>query len=145
MDNREVAERCVQALNVRDPVGVADLLHPDIIVRYPQSREVIRGRDAYLEMLSNYPDDLPPSELEIAYGGRKEVQVSSTIPFGPPTVTVIGSGETFVVEGLSEYPDGVYHVVMILRIRNGRVIEGTSYFARPFEAPEWREPFVEHE
>jgi hypothetical protein len=38
----------VERLEARDWTGLAGLLHPDVIYRLPQTREVVRGRDAYL-------------------------------------------------------------------------------------------------
>jgi hypothetical protein len=144
MENRSVAERYAQALQTRDLNLTADMAHPDIVVRYPQSGEVIRGRDNYLAMLSNYPSGLPDAEVTDLHGGKAGVHVSSPFPFGMPTITVIGSGDTFIIEGVAEYPDGaLFNIVVILTIADGRVSEEVSYFAAPFDAPEWRQPFLD--
>jgi hypothetical protein len=37
----------------------------------------------------------------------------------------------------------VFHVAVIIKIREGIIAEETTYFAAPFEAPEWRRPYVE--
>jgi hypothetical protein len=55
-----------------------------------------------------------------------------------------GAGETFTATGRVRYPDGsVWHVIQIFRVRDGRIRELTSYFAEPFDAPEWRAPYRE--
>lgn len=142
MDNREVAERCIAAFKRDDIEGAREYIHPDFVATYPQSGEVFRGRDNYLEMLANFPTP-PLVDMEIAHGGYQQVQVTST-PFGPPTISVIGSGDTFVVEGVNRYRnEGVFNVVTILKVENGLVMEETSYFAEPFEAPEWRRQYSE--
>jgi hypothetical protein len=46
----------VERLEARDWTGLAGLLHPDVIYRLPQTREVVRGRDAYLRWNREYPD-----------------------------------------------------------------------------------------
>ena len=43
-----------------------------------------------------------------------------------------------------QYPDGgVFHFVSITKVRDGLIAEETDYFGEPFEAPEWRRPYVE--
>ena len=144
MDNRAIAERYAQSLRDSDVDATADLMHPDIVVTYPQSGEVIRGSESYEAMLANYPMGVPEGTVTVRSGGEESVHVSTAFPFGLPTITSIGSGDTFVIEGMAKYPDGeVFNVVMILRTFEGKVIEETSYFASPFEAPDWRKPYVE--
>ena len=42
------------------------------------------------------------------------------------------------------YPDGqVYDCVDLLELRDGKVFRETVYWAPPFDAPDWRRPFVE--
>lgn len=119
-------------------------MHPDIVVTYPQSGEIIRGHDNYVAMLSNFPGGLPPTEIDVVIGGEQSVQVVSPLPFSIPSVTVTGTGDRFTAEGLVEYPDsGLFHFVSIVKVRDGKIAEETSYFGAPFEAPEWRKPYVE--
>lgn len=144
MDNRKVVERFAEAIATRDLSVIGELMHPEIEVTYPQSGEVIRGRSTYLAMLESFPAGVPTPEMDEPSGERESVHVTATPPFGMPIVTVIGSGDTFVMEGATTYGDGsVWNVVMILKVRDGRVAKETSYFATPFDAPEWRRPYVE--
>lgn len=46
----------VERLEARDWAGVTQVLHPDVTYRLPQTREVVRGRDAYLRWNREYPD-----------------------------------------------------------------------------------------
>ena len=66
----------------------------------------------------------------------------------PPTIQprrVVGSGDVWVVEARSGYGDGrIYHVAMIVELRDGKIWRDTRYYAQPFEAPEWRAQWVEH-
>ncbi len=41
----------------RDWVGFAATLSPDVVYRCPQTREVVRGRDAYVRFNAEYPGD----------------------------------------------------------------------------------------
>lgn len=146
MDNRALAERYAQALRDSDPDETVELAHPNIVVTYPQSGEVIRGRDNYEAMLRNYPSGVPIADdnVTVRSGGEQTVSVSSPLPFGMPTITSIGGGNTFIIEGTAHYSDsGVFNVVMILRMLEGKVIDETSYFAAPFDPPDWRRPYVE--
>ena len=144
-DNRHVLERLQKLAVDRDVEGIAELLHPDIVVKYPQSGEVFRGKDNVVASLSNYPQELPDVEVEETHGGEQSVEVATPIPFAIPTITVTGSGDTFFVEGeAGPYPDGiVYKTASILTFRDGKLSEQTDYFAAPFDPPEWRRPFVE--
>ncbi len=80
IDNRLVVERAVQAIQEGDTATAGALMHPDIVVRYPQSGEVIRGRDNYLAMLSTFPSGVPEADLAEPRGGHETVQVSSPLP-----------------------------------------------------------------
>jgi ketosteroid isomerase-like protein len=142
VDNRGIVERYLSAYAVRDLAAARELQHPDIVARYPQSGETFRGRDNYMSMQESYPG-LPEAKASAVTGESNTIVLPSSLPFGKPTVTVFG-GDQFVVEGVATYPNGeVFNVVMILRLQGGKVIEETTYFAAPFEAPEWRRPYVE--
>ena len=143
MDNRRVAQQYAQAAQDQDLEVMGSLMDAEIVVRYPQSGEVIRGRDAYLKMLANYPTGLAFTEFASVKGTADTVVVPSPQPFLPPTVTVFG-GDRLVIEGGATYPDGsFFHFISIIRLQGGRVVEETDYFAAPFDAPEWRREYVE--
>lgn len=52
MANRHVAERYATALANWDIESLRELVHPDIVVRYPQSGETFEGIDSYLAATS---------------------------------------------------------------------------------------------
>ncbi|SNS35389.1 hypothetical protein SAMN06893096_103348 [Geodermatophilus pulveris] len=57
---------------------------------------------------------------------------------------VVGSGRVWVLEGVNDYGDDVWHVALILEFDDeGRVVRDTRYYARPIEPPEWRAAWVE--
>jgi ketosteroid isomerase-like protein len=86
----------------------------------PQSGERIRGRENMRAMQEKYP--------------------------GPPSIElrrVVGAGDVWAVEMRSDYDGRVYHVVMIVEFRDGKIVRETRYYADPFDAPEWRADWVE--
>ena len=143
MNNRRIAEQYAEASQDKEWERLGGLMHDDFVARYPQSGETFRGRDTYLSMLANFPEGLGEADFSSVKGGSDTIVMPASLPFLPPTVTVFG-GDRFVVEGEANYPDGaVFHIVSILRIQEGRVIEDTSYFAAPFDPPEWRQDYIE--
>ncbi|MBB3082743.1 nuclear transport factor 2 family protein [Geodermatophilus sabuli] len=95
--------------------------HPDYVMEMPQSGERIRGRDAMRAMQEAFPT--------------------------PPSIRlrrVVGAGRVWVVEGVNDYGDDVWHVVLTLELDDdGRIVRDTRYYARPSEAPAWRAEWVE--
>ncbi len=141
MDNHRVAEQYAQASQDKEWKELAGLMHDEFVARYPQSGETFRGRNAYLSMLANFPAGLGEADFSSVKGGSDTIVTPSSQPFLSPTVTVFG-GDRFVIEGVAHYPDGaVFHIVSILRVQQGRVIEDTSYFAAPIDAPDWRKEY----
>lgn len=140
-----VVQRYVDALKSFDLAALTEVVHPDITVHYPQSGETIRGKAQYLNMIRDYPGGVAPrQQLEKTHGAEETVHVASPLPFGLPSVTVAGATDTFTCQTLISYPDGSeWHGVLILRIVEGKVIEDTSYFAQPFDAPAWRAKYCE--
>jgi hypothetical protein len=49
-----------------------------------------------------------------------------------------------VLEVELTYADGDRYLgVSVLELRDGKVVKETDYYARPFQAPEWRAHWVE--
>ena len=145
MTNKQTIERYWHAIVARDLDTVEECYHPDVVIRYPQSREVFKGRDRYMAMLRAYPG-LPESEAEELYGDERTVVVPSAQPFGRPVVTVTGGDELFVGHARLTYDDGtMVHNVSIFQVQGGLIVSETSYFAEPFEPPGWRAEFCEYE
>jgi hypothetical protein len=98
-----------------------ELRSPDYVMEMPQSGERIRGRDNMLAMQSSFPK--------------------------PPTITlrrVVGSGRFWVVEGVNDYGDEVWHVIVVWELDDdGRILRDTRYYAQKFDAPQWRSQWVE--
>jgi hypothetical protein len=119
---REALERLFTALDGRVSAEAEyDLRHETYVMEMPQSGERIRGRDNMRAMQEGFPN--------------------------PPTITirrVVGANTTWVLEGVNDYGDDVWHVVAIFELDpDGRIVRDTRYYAKPFEAPQWRAMWVE--
>jgi len=93
---------------------------PDFVMEIPQSGERIVGRDAMRAMQETYPN---PPDAKVR--------------------RVVGSGDLFVMEGVSDYQGAVFHVTDIVEFSDGKIVRDTRYYAEPFEPPEWRAEWVE--
>ena len=139
--SHDLVQRYVEALSSHDYEAAAALMHPEITARYPQSDEVFHGRENYCSMHKAFPDP-PEMAIDRSTFDDTVVHVANPVPFGMSVITLVGGGDTFVGEGTVRYRSGdVWSFVSIIRVEGGLIKEETSYFAQPFEAPEWREPF----
>jgi SnoaL-like domain len=123
MDNksrRAALERLVEALNQGETRPFDDIYHDDVVIEWPQSGEVIRGKQNIAELRAAYPT--------------------------PPTATlrrIIGAGDLWAAEMIFDYHGDRFYTVLIHEYRDGLVARETCYYAAPFEAPAWRAQWVE--
>jgi hypothetical protein len=144
MGNRDLLNRYYTAFNAGDMDAYERFMDPDIVVRYPQSGEVFRGRENAMAVLRGYPGALPSFEPTDVEGSDHSVSVVSPIPFGLPSIAITGGDDRYVVQGFMRYVDGSFtHMVVIVEIVNDLVVAETTYFADPFEGPDWRRPFAD--
>jgi hypothetical protein len=148
LDGRALAERYAIAHNPPwDWDAMAEIVHPDYVEDWPQSGERIVGFENKRAILENYPGRLPEGSFSMGrvVGGEPVETASSPGPI--PFVTVIrliGGGDTFTIEGTARYPSGdITHIVATVEIRDGKVWRATTYFAPPFDPPDWRSAWVE--
>ena len=141
-DNRQVVERFVEALGSGDADAYESALDDDAVIVYPQSGERFRGRRNLRALLDEF----------IAHDGGFRPTLDRVIGDDPAwgvtraytLVRVEGSGERFTATGRVRYPDGSeWHLVQLLEVCGGRICQVTSYFAEPFEPPDWRAPYRE--
>ncbi len=139
MSKRAVVERYLRAIPA-DYVTLAELRHPDFVEEWPQSGERIRGHDAHRRIHENYPGGTPrPNPIGIVGSDDQWVMTPSFTLLG-----IAGSGDEFTTVGRGSYPDGsTAYVISILRLKAGKVLKATTFFALPLEAPAWRADWVE--
>jgi hypothetical protein len=103
------------------PDAEYQLRHESYVMEMPQSGERIRGREAMRAMQEAYPT--------------------------PPSITlrrVVGAGQVWLIEGVNDYDGDRWHTVLILELdSDGLVLRDTRYYAKPFDPPMWRAPWVE--
>jgi ketosteroid isomerase-like protein len=110
----------VEAVNTRDMEYFDALYHDDVVIEWPQSGEVIRGKQNIRELRLAYPT--------------------------PPTATlrrIVGSGDLRATEMDFDYDGDRFHTILVHQYRDGLVVRETAYWAAPFEAPAWRARWVE--
>jgi ketosteroid isomerase-like protein len=145
MSNRGVVEAYLRAVADDDLEAQDFLLHDDYVLDYPQSGERFRGRDNRRGVVENYPlrveARIRPKVDRII--GADDTFVASPLPSWN-MIHLVGSGDDFQATGTITYHDGsTWHWVSLLTLRGGKIWRETTYFAEPFEAPDWRAPFAE--
>jgi ketosteroid isomerase-like protein len=117
---RATIRQFVEAINSRE-MDLFDAIYQDeVVIQWPQSGEVIRGKKNVRELRQAYPT--------------------------PPTATlnrIVGSGDLWAIEMVFDYDGDRFYVVVIHQWRDGLVVSETSYYAAPFQAPAWRAKWVE--
>ncbi len=148
MSGRVIVERYAAAVAANDSAALRECLDDDYVGRYPQSGEVIRGVANRVAIGENYPgqEDVSLSATIGEMRGRDDEFVLSPSWPAWSMIHLTGSDDEFTVLATINYPNGeTWYGVMVITVRNGKVWRETNYFAAPFEAPAWREPFVERE
>ena len=145
MDSRSIVEQFIEFATAGDWEQGYQFLHPEYEEFYPQTGELIRGRDTWLALTRNYPG-LPTAELIGTTGlepTRTQV-VPHYLPVGLPTVHISGGGEAFTVEFLAEYPNGDrFYLVNLGELKDGLIYRTTLYWAAPDEPAAWRAEYVD--
>ena len=118
--NRDALARYFEAFERRDLDAFAELFHDDYVEEYPQSGERIRGKQNARAVNENYPG--LPSLINRSYNI---------------------SGNLGVMEMTLEYDGDRVHACEIVEFEEGKIKRARTYFAEPFEAPQWRAQWVE--
>jgi hypothetical protein len=140
MTNEEIVTRYGAASAAQDTAALAALRHPDWMVTWPQSGETVHSSQAWAEIIANYPGGAPHTEIQRVVGAEDQWVVTA----GNTVMRVAGSGDYWWSEWKLTYPgEEIFLVVDLLELRDGLVYRETVYWAAPFEAPNWRAPWVE--
>ena len=122
-ENRKILEGMfgVDGALLLSPEQEYEARSPDYVMEMPQSGERIVGRDAMRAMQEAFPN---PPDAKVR--------------------RIVGSGDLFVMEAVSDYPGGgVFHVANVVEFADGKIVRETRYYAEPFDPPEWRAAWVE--
>ncbi len=120
MDERGAVGLISELLANPDAERASALRHEDYAMEMPQSGERIGGREKMRDFQEAYPN--PPAMR------LRRLKIG---------------GNLWVMEGISDYGDRVYHQIAIVELRDGKMWRETRYYAEPFEAPEWRSRWTE--
>ena len=138
--NEEIIRAYLSQMGGQDLEAVGRLRHRDWTCDYPQSGERIRGDANDRQINEHYPGGLPRIEEGRVVGSEDRWVVT-------PSYTVeriAGSGATWWVEARVTYPDGArWFATTMFRLRDGLIASEVTYWSQPFEAPDWRAPWVE--
>jgi len=138
--NREVVQQYAEASARNDLDALGRLRHPEWTVQWPQSGELVHGNESFAAIVARYPGGKPTTEVSRIAGSEDRWVLAA----GDQVVRIAGGGDFWSSEYVMTYPDGqVYNVVDLMELRGGLVHRETVYWAPPFEAPDWRRPFVE--
>jgi SnoaL-like domain len=104
----------------------------------------LSAEDEYNLRAEDYVMEMPQSGERIV--GRDKMRLFQEAYPNPPDARlrrIIGHGDVFVMEAVSDYGDEIYHVVDIVEFKDGKIARETRYYSSPFEPPEWRAQWVE--
>jgi hypothetical protein len=117
---RAALERHWTASRTGDQKGENDIYHDDAICEYPQSGERVLGSHNLRALREQFP--------------------------AAPTLSIrriFGTGNLWITESVITYEGRIVHYLSIMEFREGKVFRETQYITDPFEAPAWREAYVE--
>jgi ketosteroid isomerase-like protein len=124
MDPKDVVRGFWAAMETNDFFAAAEWLAEDFELRWPQSGEVMRGREAFGRVNSDYPA-----------AGRWRFDLRRILAEGNEVVT-----EVSVTDGEIVATALTFHSVA-----GGKIARQLEYWPDPFPAPAWRAPWVELE
>ena len=140
LSNEDCVRQYAAASAEHDLASLNGLRHPDWTVYWPQSGESVHGSEAFAEIIANYPGGAPKTEVTRIVGLEDQWVVTAA----NTAMRLAGSGDYWWSEWRVTYPNGdVYLVVDLFELRDGLIYRETVYWAAPFEAPDWRAPWVE--
>jgi ketosteroid isomerase-like protein len=123
-DALSVVRQLWDRIDARDRAAFGDLLAEDVVVEWPVTGEVIRGRANVVAVNAEYPEGWSIHVLR-----------------------VLGAGDEAVSE--VEVPlDGVVsRAVSWWTVAGGRVVRAREYWTEPGseDPPAWRRPYTEHQ
>jgi ketosteroid isomerase-like protein len=137
---REIIERFARAIEAKDFDAQQALLADDYVEEMPQSGERIRGKANQAAITRNYPGGVGTVEDSRLVGAEDKWVLTPSFS----VLRIEGSGNVYTYAGTVRYSNGeTWHMIVIVELRDGKIARATTWYAAPFEAPEWRAPFVE--
>jgi len=124
MDEQQARQFLAELFSVLSAEKEYAVRHEDYTMEMPQSGERIRGPENMRAFQQAFSSNSNPPSIQV-----RRVLVRDGL---------------WVIEGVNDYGEGgAYNVVVIVELKDGKWWRDTRYYAEPFEAPEWRAPWVE--
>ena len=127
MDTKSDRARTIRhffaAIQAGNSAALQEMLAPDAVTRWPQSRERITGALACIQVYRNYPGGSPQFRVE----------------------RITGAGATWVAELEADYGAERWYMVSVIEFDGSRIARMTDYFGPGLPAPAWRQDWVELE
>ena len=121
--NRDLVERFFAASERGDLTTLEAMVDDQMIMAWPQSGEVFRGRENVLAAMGAV-------EVKPEFAGQPQL---------------VGSGHLWVLMVPLRYGGDILHYVAVLEVHEGRISRGTGYWGAPFLAQASRAPFAAQE
>lgn len=120
LSTRELVLLHWQTANTRSWPQFAALLHPELVYDVPQTREIIRSAEGYVDMFETWPQ---PWRAEIEHLVAEASKAVCVIRFVTDTETMTG--------------------ISIFEIRDQRIARVTDYWPSAYEPPPRMSRFIE--
>ncbi|MFN8383163.1 MAG: nuclear transport factor 2 family protein [Anaerolineales bacterium] len=122
MNNKQLIENFWGTMASNDFYAVAELLHDDFILEWPQSGERIRGRDNFAAINTYYPTE-----------GKWTFHINHLIAEGDTVFSDVS-----VSDGKRND-----RCLTVSTIQDGKIWKQVEFWPEPFNAPSWRAKWVE--
>lgn len=121
MDAGDVISQLWERIDQRNWAALGELLHEDVLLEYPVSGEIFRGRANVVAINAEYPDGWSIQLLRVVADGE-DVVSEVEVP----------------MEGV-----GTFRVASFWTVRSGRVLQAREYWTSlgADDPPAWRLPY----
>jgi hypothetical protein len=138
--NDQLVRRYAEAVAAQDDDALGLLRLPGWTAEWPQTAERVRGHANDRAILDNWPGGRPSAQVDRFVGAEDRWVVTPSFT----VQRVVGSGDFWWATGQVVYPDGsTWFFVVLLELRESKVLREIWYTAPPSEAPAWRAQWVE--
>ena len=120
-ENQALVKNFWQLISDQSWSSVKDLLHPNFVATWPQSREKMRGPDNFVSVNQYYPGN---HKIELIHIGEANSKVFTTVWIEADT-------------GQKTFANSYFE------LKDGKILSAEEYWAEPYAAPEWRKQWVE--
>lgn len=138
----DVLRRFAEIIGTGDYDALEEVMAADCHIEYPQSGEVIPGRENLKQILLHYPGGGPTTNPQrtLVMGGDEHYVMTPTFNL----VKVSGAGDTVGAVIESQYSDGsTWFITSFATLESGKMVKVLNLFAPHFDPPEWRRQWVE--